>query len=636
MPIYTSQINAYLAQQQQQAMVQQQQRMMQWQQQQAAFVHPPSAGAIGGTLAKAGVLAGGIGAGMIFHRATKLDGLGMAFKGVKGLATGVEGAGATLMGGMGLIGAGMALWSAADMVADQFGRGGGLYNQAYNTMAGFQFRGQQGVIRQQGVGLFREMQGLSSELGTTTEDMGRLMSQFRSMGAMKGVQTAREFRMKFRQLTHTAAAMAKELGQSINEAAVTMAQIRSLGFRSGGDQRIAARGISQARWATGMSVGQVLQAQHGGAALAHAMGTHMWRGAMGTTAALSTFGAGVNTGFFPRGLLEEATGVTGARAIQQMAAISQRALGGRLMSRFGRYYLAAAATDDMRGIDPERLYGLIHGGMDISEIKRTARHRVYGREGREMHAADRVLMHEEDWRGRILQEGPMALAGMIRSELGGRLYDVEDYRVNRTIRRKFGFNKRQSDVMLRMARNYDEMMGNIFAEEERRQYFQQPGQMHAKTAFKRMLAKFKKGIVDPIQEIGAVAESKLQEWSDELNQAIDKAALSIMNVKRRTRHAPAYMGTGATAYWGGQVRLGGIRRVGGGGFSGQAPVWSQLGMSRQALVSHIRSSGLQRAIQGAAYSPEVLQARSVGDISAAQGALLRDLQGQGFDLGGEP
>lgn len=391
-----------------------------------------------------------------------------------------------------------------------------------------------------------EMFNLSRDLGISTQELSGLMAQFHQMGLMRTVQNIQQFRARFRELTMAAKQVADTLGTSLAEAGQVMAQIRGLGIRSTAATPMVSTLINQARWATGLPTGQILQLAQQGGQLSHAIGGLMGQGAVGMMRALQTMGAVTSNMIVPPSVVEEATGVMGPQANIAMAQIAQQALARRLMSRHARYFMAAAASPDFRRLDVNALRALLESGYGMEEIRRLARRRVYGPEGRAVNAAGRMLMYEEEMRGQLLEQGPMMLAAMLRTELGNRLWNEEDWRVNRWVRRRYGVTKRQADVFLRMARNLPEMIEAQAREEERRLALQKLApDMRITEAVKRYVSLWlNKNITGPLQRAGAAMEVYLEKRMADFARQVDKEARRLLGLPSREQLQPALLSGG--------------------------------------------------------------------------------------------
>lgn len=372
-----------------------------------------------------------------------------------------------------------------------------------------------------------EVSQVSDELYSLARDLDRNVSQItRNLGTMKqlnltrNIRNVQEFRQTMRQTMEALDKIADTYGVTMREAGQFLQGARAAGFRDIKSQLATITPVLQAQWATGMTRSQVQQTMVGGAGLARAIGATSWRGAIGAQRSLVGLGAAQRAGIVSEGMLEEATGVMGPGATAAFGQVAQTALARRLTSRFGRYFLAAGATGDMRRLDPEQMQDILSGAYSMGDIKRRARRAVYGRGRRGMDR--RFLMYEEEMRGQLLQQGPTALAGMVRAELGSRLYDAEDPRGNKMIRRAYGLTKRQAEVVLRMARRLPEMMAQQFREEETRLVQQSRGR--SLSATQRLGSAIRgwvrSNIDEPLQQIGGRLQQTFTRAAEGIASAI--------------------------------------------------------------------------------------------------------------------
>lgn len=372
-----------------------------------------------------------------------------------------------------------------------------------------------------------EVSQVSDELYSLARDLDRNVSQItRNLGTMKqlnltrSIRNVQEFRQTMRQTMEALDKIADTYGVTMREAGQFLQGARAAGFRDIKSQLATVTPVLQAQWATGMTRSQVQQSMVGGAGLARAIGATSWRGAIGAQRSLVGLGAAQRAGIVSEGMLEEATGVMGPGATAAFGQVAQTALARRLRSRFGRYFLAAGATGDMRRLDPEQMQDILSGAYSMRDIKRRARRAVYGRGRRGMDR--RFLVNEEEMRGQLLQQGPMALAGMVRAELGSRLYDTEDPRGNKMVRRAYGLTKRQAEVVLRMARRLPEMMAQQFREEETRLVQQSRGR--SLSATQRLGSAIRgwvrSNIDEPLQRIGGRLQQTFTRAAEGIASAI--------------------------------------------------------------------------------------------------------------------
>lgn len=488
-------------------------------------------------------MAAGLGAAM-----AGLDPITLGYRGLKsvvgGKGTMFAGLGSTLSrigsvgsaGGLSAVGLGAGLAAAALPMAGamilgkgfQYGVGqmvrGASVQAGMQSHLGSQFGFRGGQRRGMDVGevgkVFDEVYNLADETKKGVEEISRTMMKMDRLQLFRKVGDVKQFTSKLRQTVKALNTVAKEYGVGLEDATRFLGGARAAGFHSTADQMATLPMTRRAEWATGLSRSAVQGVMAVGGRMSAMIGGERWRGAVGMAAGLEMAGALTSSGIVGQRTMEEATGAVGQQALTGFAQTTQMALARRLKSRFGRYYLAAAAGDDLRGLDQDRMGEVLGGALTMKEIKRRGRQAVYGEDAP---GSRRFLMYEEEMRGQMMARGPTALASMVRSELGGKLYDTEDPRTNKYVRKTYGLSKRMAETVLSMARNLDSTLVEQMSQEEQRmtQQARGYGQQNYSTKLKKVIGGyFERNLNRPLQRLGATISSGIGEGLDRASAAL--------------------------------------------------------------------------------------------------------------------
>jgi hypothetical protein len=438
-------------------------------------------------------------------------------------------AGAAALPALGAYAASEAIqWGAGQMV-----RGAGIQAGMESALGSSNFGYNGGQMRGMNMNevtqMFRDVYDVSSDMKRGVQEITGVITSMRNLNLTQSISGIREFRAKFKETAQALNQVASEYGVTLREAEAYFRSAKAAGFSTMKDQLSSMSATRQAEWATGMNRAQVQSAMSMGTQLSRAVGGTGWRGAIGMSSALRATGAGLTGGVLSEQMLEEATGKTGAEATVAFSNMMQRAIARRGSTKFGRYFLAAAARDDMRGLDQDKLNDLFSGAYTMDDIKKMGREAAYGKGNKGM--ADRLLMYEEEMRGQLLQQGPRALMGMVRAEFGDRIYDTENYKVNRDIRRRYGLSKRAAENVLRMARRSSDIDAEQSYQEFERQDLQMSGYAE-------------KG---PLAQI----QARIGKFVDDIGKSFQQAGQKVSVGLRDTtnRFVAAITGTDYTPYY---------------------------------------------------------------------------------------
>jgi hypothetical protein len=290
--------------------------------------------------------------------------------------------------GMGMMGAGamaalpIAGAMAAGHVMSSFVHGG-QQQAAINTTLGQNFghfnpqsRTGSGFSREDGKAIGDQIRHLAHipEMMTSVEELTKLMPKLKQAGTMSGVKDATEFNKRFKDAVGTIRDMSKILGTTMEEASEFFAQSRGAGFVGKQAQLKNVMNAQLTSGLTGMSVGQVMSMQQGGANMATQVGARRSQGANAVTNMAQTIGMAQREGRLSDGMLEDMTGLQGPEAIQAasqryteaMYNFSQRSPVGTAMM------LGLAKFDEsgkVLGLDDDRVKQFQQGSLSINDLK---------------------------------------------------------------------------------------------------------------------------------------------------------------------------------------------------------------------------------------------------------------------------
>jgi hypothetical protein len=348
------------------------------------------------------------------------------------------------------------------------------------------------------------------EILSTPGEMLRILQQGAGMQVFRAVNDVRAFRAKFREMVSVLKEIAQTMNTTLEGALPFFGQARQMGFWTPQDIIRSAQMARGTAAMTGLSVAQVQGTMLQGAQMARAMGSFGAGGAVGAAKALNWAAALVGgpgrPGIMSEQEVAEMTGgLQGPEAAQAIGQSLLAATAYFARSTHGRWTIAALGGRGFRSLDPEAMRRLASGNMTLGELQSRAWSNI-GREG-----AIQFVMNEEQLRGRLMEMGPEAQLGFVRSFLGERLYSDRPYDqllTRRMMERYFGLRGWQADVIARMAREapqtLKQMQQRTEAELDQQQRQQQMVMHHTWDGVKRRWGKWWDDNVNkPLQEAGA-------------------------------------------------------------------------------------------------------------------------------------
>jgi len=432
--------------------------------------------------------------------------LGMVARGgLGGIARGI---------GMGALGAlpALGLYHAGSYAVGQMAQGAQFQNQVGSMLQNtFRFTNPEsrtgygfGQVEQRQVGQMLQTMGSKDMMSTPSELLG-IMGRGAQMGVFRGVQDAREFRQRFTKMKDTLTEIAKTFNTTLSEALPFFQQARQQGFWTPQDITRHAAQVRQVQANTGMSAQQSQAVMGMGAQMARRIGGTGQQGSQMMARAQMMGGAALFGNVVSSRTLGEAGFGTGAEGAQNLGTMLAGATARFARSRVGRWALASMMDREGTGLDPAKLQRFMAGGMSVGEIGRSARRNVSGRR------AYQFVGNEGELRGKLAAQGPQAALGIVRSLTGSRLWGggARDRLVTRRIIQRFmGGNRRQADIVAKLAREMPRMMQIQAARSEASidaQGRQREEQMaNTYEGFKRRIGQWWRQNIDgPLREAGA-------------------------------------------------------------------------------------------------------------------------------------
>jgi len=478
----------------------------------------------------------GLGAGM--------EGLG-AITGAAGIASmfGIGGAGIAALGSAPIAGGVMAAGYAANQMNVGFQQRQGVGRMLRQNFGGMQLggggRGGYGFGAQQTgdiSSMLREMG--TADIGTNMEELTRVMGMMGQMNLTRGVQSAREFRDKFRQTVDSLKEIAQIMNTTLEGAGEFMQQSRQMGFFSGAE---ISRNLMQTRLGagmTGMSVQQMQQIQQMGSQMGMSMGMRGRTGAGAAQKIATNIGLANQTGVLSDEMLFEATGgLTGAEGVQALTArtmqINQKWLG----RGAGRVTLAAMWDPESGGINRGMMEKIQRGEISFQEARAIGRRNIAKTGGRR----SEFFSQEERLRGMAMEEGGMELAmGMIESHIGARAgVDLGDPIVQRKMRSMLGMSQSEVEAFVELRRN----MPRLNAERRAKTRQQISEQMRTKlrehtgfSGFQRRIQQMWEREVDaPLQQIADDVTTSVAGFFEEMAMEMEGRVRTEVSQQTKTR-----------------------------------------------------------------------------------------------------
>lgn len=420
--------------------------------------------AMGERMMGAGLQAGSAGLG--------LASAAMGIAPLIGMGAGALGVGGAGMAGLAALGGPIGLPIAGGIAAASYGANqmmeGFQQRQGVNQVLRSRFGGAMGIGSGRGGRGFStsEMGGISTmlrEMGTedVNSSMGeltRIMDRTAEMGVYKGVQSAKEFKTKFKQTVDALKEIAQTMNTTLEGASEFMQSSRQMGFFSGQD---ISRNLMNTRMnaaATGMSVPQLQQIGQMGSQMGMSMGMRGRTGARYAQGLAGQIGSSMQSGALSEEQLFEATGgLTGSEGVQALTGSVMQANQRFLRRGAGRVLTAAAWDAETGGVNQEVMERIRGGEISFQEARRMARRNIRNTGGRR----SEFFSQEERIRGEVGAAGGIEMGvGMLEAHLQrrGRGEDFDDPIAQRFLRRQMGYSQSQVEAIQAMRREMPRTM----------------------------------------------------------------------------------------------------------------------------------------------------------------------------------
>lgn len=411
------------------------------------------------------------GAGVLGERmaGSAINAMGTIGTGMGWLNTGAGIAGMLGMGGAGMAalggtGIGMAAAGGA-YAANQMGVGF-QQRQQVNQVMRQNFGGMMGVGGGRGGMGFNaeEMGGISNmmrEMGTqdiftNMEELTRVADKTSQMGLYRGIQSAKDFKDRFRKTVDTLKEIATTMNTSLEEATNFMQQGRQMGFFSGQELNANLMRTRMGAGATGLSVQQVQQMGQAGSQMGRAMGMRGRQGASAMQGIGLNIAQGMEMGILSDEMMAEATGgLQGGEAATAMAQSIMQANNRWLSRGAGRVMTAGLWNPETGGIDQAALKQVQSGQLSLRDLRDRGRRNIAATGGRR----SEFFAQQERIQGQLQEAGGgMLMMGAVGEHMARRRgLELEDPIMQRWMRRRFRLSQSQVEAMTRLQRRMPEI-----------------------------------------------------------------------------------------------------------------------------------------------------------------------------------
>ena len=303
--------------------------------------------------------------------------------------------------------------------------------------------------------MMREMAG--NDMFTQFDELTRVLDRTSQMGLYRGVQGARKFRERFRELTSSLKEIAEVMNTSLEGATALMDSQRHMGFFSGKEISSSLARTQLNAGASGMSTGQLNQIGMQGSQMGRMMGMYGSSGATAMREMAAMSGVGMQTGVLSDRMVAEATGgAMGAEGAQILAGRAMQ-MGGRFFSRgAGRPMLAGLWDPNTGGINAEALNQAATGQLSFREARSMGRSNIAGSGGYN----SEFFSQQERIMGELMSsgQGMNAMMGMMEQHYARRGVSLDDPAMQRSLRRRFGMSQSEVELRIQEYRNAPQMM----------------------------------------------------------------------------------------------------------------------------------------------------------------------------------
>jgi hypothetical protein len=372
--------------------------------------------------------------------------------------------------------------------------------------------------------MIREMG--TSDTFSSVEELTRVLDTTSQMKLFKGVQSAREFRQRFRDTVAGLREIAEDLHTTLEGATQFYDQQRQMGIF--GSQAISSslqrtRGYAGA---SGMSMEQMQTIGMQGAQFGRAVGIRGRVGAAAMQRIASNIGVGMQIGVLSDEMVSEATGgLTGAEGAQAMAGQIMERNMRFLQRREGRALLAAAWDPESGGINQGMVNRIMSGNVDFNQLLSQGRRNIYG-SGRNR---SEFFRNEERLRGDLMEAGGGDLSLMVLARhFENRGVDEDNPQLERWLRRRYGASQGEIEAAREMSRN----MPQIIAESRARVLQQTENDLNTRTREmsglsglqRRLSTAWSRDVEGPLRQLG---DDLTTAWTQGVEQIVGDLEGSI-------------------------------------------------------------------------------------------------------------
>lgn len=468
--------------------------------------------------------------GPMMQGAAGMMGLDPMSMGIRAASFGVQRLGMGALGG-GMMGLGAA--TGAGVAAMGVGYAANqMFQGAQNQMAfGNGMRQNFAFMRQDGTGqgfnrsdlssISNTLQSMTHSYGPGGETMGfgelsKLAQNMGKMGMANGVQDAKDFSRKFKEMVTTLKTVATELGTSLEAAQELMSSARGSGIFKTGDQLKFSGAIRSTGLAGNLSTSELTGMANVGSRISRAFGGLGGAGAMGGIKALGQVGIATQVGALSEEDIYNATGATGAEGRAAMASEMLQNTGNFLKTSKGRWFLASVAGKDGRlnsDAVSEYMYG---GGMGTDRTKQLAHQNLSGI-GRA-----NFIRNEGRLRGQVMEQmgglaPAVALMGWAQQR-GININDMDD-RSMLFAQRHLGMGRDELDATVKMAQALPDIMERQRNTSRNDEYVQGRTQYNKSRDVRTRLEHIRHGIQEKLQSVG---QDLFQSGSEMIESTMNK------------------------------------------------------------------------------------------------------------------
>lgn len=459
-----------------------------------------------------------------------LNRLGVGAGLARGLGTFATLTGATLpmAASLGLVMPAIAALGGMASGAQQYSQVQGTLDRAFGNRLGMGGAFGYGVGREDARQITEAMRSMKSipEMMTSMGELQDVLNTVSTMGILKGVRDASEFKNKFTSMVHALRDMSRDLGTTMKEATVLFSASVGQGFLDVDQAMINARmAKSGSGVGIGMDTSRMMGLQSGGAAFLRSIGADSRAGAFGARDFATSVSVAQAEGMISAQDILTITGKTGEQGVADISQSLMKAQVNLFQNTgTGRFLTAALAKRDDKG--------MFTGKLDQDVLKRLRSGQISGREL--MRLGQTALSGLNDQQAlsftNAMESGMGASAGALAGSGGGAIAlkavldemgADNDEAARLLVRQLTGASQRQADMMIDLANNAyrinqvkNDQMLQAAVRDRSVSFFKESmltGQLHhVSTGLQRVF-------VDPFQRAGTNMSARVSRVFDEIS-----------------------------------------------------------------------------------------------------------------------